>query len=143
MKTRQGFVSNSSSSSFVVIVKKKTLEAAKATCTEEERLAVSACEQEFTFCGEKLVLMMITTGDSYKNSFHTVAWKYNEKQPKVRGCDHKLPEGDIKYCPECGCRAWRDAEVISKFSLECAFKNFVESLKEIGGDSVYVDSTYT
>ena len=64
MKTRQGFVSNSSSSSFVIVTTKEVATQAKVGLSPYELIVVEFLESKVPpFCGNEIVLYHHTSGN--------------------------------------------------------------------------------
>lgn len=105
MKTRNGFVSNSSSSSFVLITSKETMAKVANELSIPERKflkSIIGSQKNISLDGKKKILYNDTyyTEMIYENYEAHMASEQQEKE--VNGCDHKFDRKKMKFCPECG-----------------------------------------
>jgi len=134
MKIREGHVSNSSSSSFFIVATKKAYDEAKKKVSKLSAQTAEAVEKVFKIGGQDLVIVNITYGESDDGQLDGVIKGYIEEhgKQKLRNCSHKLPQENMKYCPECGREAWSkgqdDYEI--RGIVQEAFARFTNALEE-------------
>jgi hypothetical protein len=105
MKTRTGFVSNSSSSSFVLLTSQETLKAVLKEYSVEQRKFIRALigsPRKGKICGETVsdysdVYSSYGISEAYEENIGQ-----NIKVVNQNGCHHEFDRNAMKYCPECG-----------------------------------------
>ena len=109
MKTRKGFVSNSSTSSFVCDLCGEEYTGWDAS-PHDPNYECSICPNEHTLCNSHL--------DGVDTS-----------PPMEKGCDHEFDRGENSFCSECGEQIWIEADdynLSSEFCPVCQFKAYAD-----------------
>jgi len=114
MKTRNGFVSNSSSSSFVLITSKKTMaDVAKTLSMPEKKFlkSIIGSGKSIKLDGKEKIIYSDTyyTEMIYENYETNIVQE--PEYEDVEGCEHEYNRTRAKFCQECGKPAYIESEV--------------------------------
>jgi len=124
MKTRQGFVSNSSSSSFVMLSTKENIKQALDILSPKERKFI---KEQFVTNGSREKVLV--DGKEYElrfGTYYTDDWPIDDCQckvvvKKVPGCNHIVTKG--KFCNTCGAPRIKITEV-EDLDKKCTCEHF-------------------
>ena len=119
MKTRLGFVSNSSSSSFVLITTDKTLKEVLNKFDAKQRKFIKSQlgqRHKGKMFGNDIV--------DYSNEYYTESissdyetiFQSDPEMEEVDGCEHDFDRKKMKHCPECGEERYKMVEVDTDYS---------------------------
>jgi hypothetical protein len=131
MKTRNGFVSNSSTSSFICNVCGEEFSGYDASPSEFD---CCTCENEHIMCNDHFKDVKI-------------------EPVTIEGCEHTYDRTKAKFCPECGKEAWKDEdedygnELPAKYCPICQFKiyandemaKYLEKTRKISRDEAFAE----
>ena len=113
MKTRIGFVSNSSSTSFMLLCSVENHEKAMAKLDEYETAVIKAMGIETHEFNGKNVVTVGNMGDLWNKVSATGYIETQPKKKKRRSCRHKMIEGAV-FCHKCGSQRYFETALQSK-----------------------------